>query len=121
MAAPYKKVQIQKYPLPPGKTDESRYWKRFKTSQTYKEVASVTSIHFSPIHQHDFAVTASTRIQIYSSINGVKKTISRFKDVVYSGHIRNDGKLLVAGDATGLIQIFDLSSRAILRTIRKHQ
>lgn len=55
-----------------------------------------------------------------SSTHTVKKTISRFTDVAYSAHIRNDGKLLVAGDATGTIQVFDLNSRAILRTMKGH-
>lgn len=50
-----------------------------------------------------------------------KKTISRFKDIAYSGSFRQDGKLIVAGDATGLIQMFDGSSRAILRSFRGHE
>jgi U3 small nucleolar RNA-associated protein 15 len=33
------------------------------------------------------------------------KTIARFKDVARSGFIRDDGKLLVAGDDSGLIQV----------------
>lgn len=37
----------------------------------------------------------------------VIKTFSRFKDVVYSGEYRYDGKLLVAADASGLVSIFD--------------
>lgn len=87
-----------------------------------KEFAAVSSIHFSETKPHDFAVTASTRIQIYSSkTHQVKKTISRFKDVAYSGTIRADGRLVVAGDATGLIQLFDIGSRAILRTFRDHR
>lgn len=32
-----------------------------------KEFASVTSVHFSPVKPHDFAVTSSTRVQIYST------------------------------------------------------
>jgi U3 small nucleolar RNA-associated protein 15 len=71
-----------------------------------KEIASVTSICFSPIAPHNFAATSSTHIQIYSSKDyQVTKTISRFNDIAYSGNIRNDGELLVAGDATGLIQV----------------
>ncbi|RKO83374.1 WD40-repeat-containing domain protein, partial [Blyttiomyces helicus] len=86
-----------------------------------KEYAAVSSIHFSPSTPHDFAVTSSTRVQVYSSsTHAVKKTISRFKDTAFGARIRGDGKLLVAGDATGLVQLFDLNSRAILRTLRGH-
>ena len=71
----------------------------------------------------------------------IVKSISRFKDVARSGNIRHDGKLVAAGDDTGLIQvrqcsylflatilmlipcnkIFDINSRAILRTMDEHK
>ena len=74
-----------------------------------KEFAPVTSIDFCPVAPHDFAVTNSTRVQIYSPhTNTVRKTISRFKDIAYSGTFRNDGKLLVAGGETGIIQVSHL-------------
>jgi len=67
-------------------------------------------------------VTAATRVQVYAPrTQKVTKTISRFKDVARSGCIRQDGKLVVAGDDTGLIQVFDINSRAILRTLDAHK
>ncbi|KAG0029849.1 snoRNA-binding rRNA-processing protein [Podila clonocystis] len=123
MSSDFKSLTVKKYPRLPGrKTSESRYWRKFKSPIVVKEFAAVSSIHFSETKPHDFAVTASTRVQIYSSkTHQVKKTISRFKDVAYSGTIRGDGRLVVAGDATGLIQLFDIGSRAILRTFRDHR
>jgi hypothetical protein len=48
----------------------------------------------------------SSQVQVFASnTNKVKKTIARFKDVVYSGHMREDGQLLVAGDESGLVQV----------------
>ncbi|CAG8645358.1 9270_t:CDS:10, partial [Cetraspora pellucida] len=116
------KLSIKRFAVPTEKgTEESRFWKRFKPRCSLSEIASVTSIKFSPIQPYDFAITSSTRVQIYSSQTyKVKKTISRFNDIAYCGTIRNDGKLLVAGDATGLIQVFDINSRAILRTMQGH-
>ncbi|SPO28971.1 related to UTP15 - nucleolar protein, component of the small subunit processome [Ustilago trichophora] len=68
-----------------------------------------------------FAVTTGARVQIYSMRNSrVSKTISRFKDVARSANFRSDGRLMVAGDDSGLIQVFDTTSRAILRTLRGH-
>ncbi|KAJ3020066.1 snoRNA-binding rRNA-processing protein [Thoreauomyces humboldtii] len=118
----YKKVPIKQLPKPAGrKSAEALYWRKFKSPILLKEFAAVSSIHFSPLSPHDFAVTSSTRVQVYStSTHSVKKTISRFKDTAFSGTIRSDGKLLVAGDATGLVQLFDLGSRAILRTLKGH-
>ena len=48
------------------------------------------------------------------------KTITRFKDVALSASFRQDGRLLTASSADGIIQSFDLSSRLILRTFRGH-
>ncbi|KAJ3149872.1 snoRNA-binding rRNA-processing protein [Geranomyces michiganensis] len=118
----YQKVPILQFPKTAGRrTTEATYWRKFKSPILLKEFAAVTSIHFSPLAPHDFAVTSSTRVQVYStSTHTVKKTLSRFQDTAYSGNVRGDGKLLVAGDATGLVQLFDLNSRAILRTMRGH-
>ena len=49
-----------------------------------KEFAAVTSIEFSPIAPYDFAVSSSTRVQIYSADRcNVKKSVTRFKDLAY--------------------------------------
>ncbi|KAJ8662044.1 hypothetical protein O0I10_002376 [Lichtheimia ornata] len=102
-------------------TPEAKYWRRFKNPISIKEYGPVTSIYFSPAAPYDFAVSSSARVQIYSSkTHSPKKTISRFKDIAYSGSFRQDGKLVVAGDGTGLVQMFDVNSRAILRTFRGH-
>lgn len=87
-------------------TPESRYWRQFKYPVFFKEYAPITSLHFSPSRPHRYAVTAATKVQIYAPrTQKITKTISRFKDVARSGSIREDGKLLVAGDDSGLIQV----------------
>lgn len=95
---------------------ESRYWRQFKHPVFVKEYAPVTSVHFSPAKPHRYAVTAATRVQLYAPrTQKVTKTISRFKDVARSGSIRADGKLLVAGDDTGLIQASACFSKKMKR------
>ena len=70
---------------------------------------------------YDFCISSSARVQIYSAqTQTLKKTISRFQDVATFASFRRDGKLIVAGDASGSVQIFDLGSRAILRTFDAH-
>ncbi|KZW04239.1 WD40 repeat-like protein [Exidia glandulosa HHB12029] len=119
----YARVVVQQHPRTGAKrSPESRYWRRFKHPVFVKEYAPVTAVHFSPAKPHRYAVTAGTRVQVYAPrTQKVAKTISRFKDVARSASIRHDGKLIVAGDDTGLVQIFDLSSRAILRTLDYHK
>src|ERR1700679_1488504 len=128
-------------PAPEKHSIESRYWRSFKSPVFVKEYAPVTSIHFALSKPHKYAVTAATRVHIYAPrTQKIIKTIARFKDVARSGFIRDDGKLLVAGDDSGLIQvgycsltskpeysrlscgqIFDVNSRAILRTLDAHK
>jgi len=58
---------------------------------------------------------------MYSSVsNKLLRSISRFKDVAYGAHFRKDGQLLVAGGEAKAVQVFDLSSRVILRTFEGH-
>ncbi|CCE64151.1 hypothetical protein TPHA_0G03100 [Tetrapisispora phaffii CBS 4417] len=120
MSSQRQRIITSKAPLLPQQTTpEQRYWRQYSSTQLVKEHNSVTHIAFNPQHTHDFAVTSSTRVQIFSSrTRQVVKTFSRFKDVVYSASFRNDGKLLVAGDATGLVSVFDsYNPRTLLLSI----
>jgi U3 small nucleolar RNA-associated protein 15 len=105
----YQPVVVKKYPHTGSSKSnhDSRYWRLYKYPVFIKEYAPVTAIHFSPSKPHRYAVTAATRVQIYAPrTQKVTKTISRFKDVARSGNIRSDGKLVIAGDDTGLVQVF---------------
>ncbi|KIY49253.1 WD40 repeat-like protein [Fistulina hepatica ATCC 64428] len=120
----YQPVVVKAHPRPSSakRTAESRYWRQFKSPVFVKEYAPVTSIHFCPSKPHRYAVTAATRIQIYAPrTQKVVKTISRFKDVARSGHMRSDGQLVVGGDDSGLVQVFEFKSRAVLRTLDSHK
>jgi U3 small nucleolar RNA-associated protein 15 len=118
----YQPLVVKKYPQASVHNPESTYWRKYKNTVFIKEYAPVTSVHFSPSKPHRYAVTAATRVQIYAPrTQKVTKTISRFKDVARSGNIRQDGKLVVAGDDSGLVQVFDINSRAILRTLDAHK
>lgn len=104
----YQPVLVQKHarPATAKRSSESRYWRQFRHPVFVKDYAPVTFIHFAPSKPHRFAVTSATRVQIYAPrTQKVTKTISRFKDIARSGCIRADGKLVVAGDDTGLVQV----------------
>lgn len=123
MATTAIRLQPIKLPaLPATTSSEQRYWRSFRSPLVIREYASINHISFSPQSPYDFAIASSALVKIFSSSSrAVSKTISRFKDTVYSPHVRRDGRTLVAGDASGRIQIFDLSSRAILRTWNEHR
>ncbi|XP_060065526.1 U3 small nucleolar RNA-associated protein 15 homolog [Ylistrum balloti] len=122
MAASFKKTVIKSTPrVGENVTSDTNYWKNLEVPVTKKEYGAITHIEFSPTEPNSFAVTNSTRVQIYSSKSlQILKTISRFKDVAYSGSFRDDGKLLVAGGDEGLIRLFDVEGRALLRVFKGH-
>ena len=45
---------------------------------------------------------------MYSGVtNEVKKSVSRFQEVAYSGCFRHDGSLLAAGSEGGLVKVWN--------------
>ncbi|KAK0870751.1 U3 small nucleolar RNA-associated protein 15 [Friedmanniomyces endolithicus] len=103
-------------------------WKTFKNQLLLPSPhdSGVTSINI-PDHnpagaQADtFAVTSGGRVQIYSAkTRKLVKNISRFgvDDTARSGVLRRDGRILLAGGDSGIVQAFDTGSRAILRQWR---
>jgi U3 small nucleolar RNA-associated protein 15 len=120
------------HPVALTQNPESAYWQTFKSPIFIKEFSPINSINYVPTNAHassststidrqKFAVSSATRVQVYDmKSTKVTKTFSRFKDVTRGGTFRADGKLLVAGDDSGLVQVFDASSRSVLRTLRGH-
>lgn len=124
------------HPATLTQNEESTYWRTFKSPIFIKEFSPINSINYVPTNTHassstastssidrqKFAVSSATRVQVYDmKSTKVTKTFSRFKDVARGGNFRADGKLLVAGDDSGLVQVFDASSRSVLRSLRGHE
>ena len=66
-------------------------------------------------------VSRDNQVQLYSSVtNEVRKSLSRFQEVAYSGHFRHDGQLLVAGSEGGVVKVMGesclLSVDDVIRT-----
>uniref|UniRef100_A0A8C3F1G1 U3 small nucleolar RNA-associated protein 15 homolog n=1 Tax=Chrysemys picta bellii TaxID=8478 RepID=A0A8C3F1G1_CHRPI len=120
--ASYKPVVVQSFPKLGEKiTQDTLYWKNYKTPVQIKEFGAVNKIDFSPIPPHNYAVTASSRIHIYGRYSQEPiKTFSRFKDAAYCATYRDDGRLLVAGSEEGVVRLFDISGRAALRQFDGH-
>ena len=132
MAATVKSIQPVK--LPPGPSPlshEQIYWRTFKTPKLFSSPSNnpVTHISNPPAPSNalsqpsdHFAVTAGRSVQLYSiRERKLVKSINRFDDIAHGAEIRRDGRVLVAGDETGAIQVFDISSRAILKTWKEHK
>lgn len=115
-------LPLVKLPAGPSSiTPEQRYWKSFKSQLLIPSPTSYPVTHIS-YNTDSFVITTGTRLQIYSNrTRKLVKTITRFGDVARSGDIRKDGKVVVAGDDTGRMQVFDVNSRAILKTWTEHK
>lgn len=127
-------AEVQPLPpvrAPPGPaplTADQAYWRTFKNQLLLPSPhnAGITSIAHPDANptgaQADtFAVTSGSRVQIYNTkTRKLVKTISRFgvDDTARSGVLRRDGRILLAGGDSGIVQAFDTSSRAILRQWR---
>ena len=132
MAAPVTSLQRLKItPGPSPLTPEQTYWRTFKSQRSINSPSNNPITHVSTpqlpynavssVSDH-FAVTTGTRVQIYSNRSRkLIKTISRFDEVAHGAEIRPDGRVMVAGDETGVIQVFDVQSRAILKTWKEHK
>lgn len=127
MAAEVKPIQQVKLPSrPSATTPEQTYWRSFKSPQNLTSPSNHAVTHISqpsqPLNAAStssdfFAVTTGARVQLFSHrTRKLVKTISRFDDTAYSGELRSDGRVLAAGDESGTIQVFDVGSRAILKT-----
>lgn len=131
MAAEVRPLPQSKLPaLPAAQTPEQTYWRSFKnplsltspSNHAVTHIAQPTAPSNSITSSDYFAVTTGARVQLFSSrTRKLVKTISRFDDTAYSGEIRYDGRVLAAGDETGAIQVFDVGSRAILKTWKEHK
>ncbi|KAL9121596.1 MAG: hypothetical protein Q9187_001848 [Circinaria calcarea] len=132
MAAPVTSLQPVK--LPPGPsslTPEQRYWRTFKSQLLLPSPSNNPITHISfpcgPSNGFSqpsdlFVVTAGTCVQLFSvRSRKLVKSISRFDDIAHGAEIRRDGRIMVAGDESGSIQVFDVGSRAILKSWKEHK
>ncbi|KAB5554388.1 WD40-repeat-containing domain protein [Coniochaeta sp. 2T2.1] len=123
-------------------TAEQRYWKSFKNPKSHTSTASWPISHISfpapsqaitsssslttAAKSNDlFAVTSGPRVDIYSiRKRELLKSIGRFESVARSGEIRADSRVLVAGDDSGKMQVFDVANgtrAVILKTWHVHK
>lgn len=124
MAEDFHRVPIKKFPrhVQKNETVEQKFWKSFEFPTVVKEYTAINHVDFCNVKPYNCVVTCSGKIQIFSPFtNEVKRTYSRSKENYYGTEYRSDGKLLVTGGESGLVQILDVASRAILRNFRGHK
>ncbi|BDD60112.1 snoRNA-binding rRNA-processing protein [Monascus purpureus] len=138
MAAPVLPLQQVKLASLPSTrlTPEQQYWRTFKNPLlipspanspvnfiTQPSVPSSATAFPSLTQPPDvFTVTTGARVQIYSiRTRKLLRTITRFDDTARGTDVRPDGRVVVTGDDSGAVQVFDVGSRSILKTWKDHK
>ena len=123
----YEKLAPKQYPPKTlRETHEGKYWKNYKTTSLQNQPGIVTDVFYSGSEDDTtfpcyLTATSSARVTMYNQ-NGTKvlKTFARFKDVAFSGVLRKDAKVLAVGGQSGIVQLFDVKTRNILRKFALH-
>ena len=119
----FPKLRIKAFaPIQEKESLESKYWRLFPITKEEKLLGTPVYIDFNPVHGKQYLVTNATKVSMYNSLDDkLMRSYSRFDDEAYSGVYRQDGKLLLAGDKSGNLKIFDIKTKSMLRTIRGHK
>jgi len=122
MSNSYKKTAILPRPhVGEQITRDTLYWKNWEFPVTRKEHGGIRSLHFSPTEPYNLAATSGLKVQILSSQNNdVLKNFTRFREGAACGCFRSDGKLMVAGGDEGVLRLFDVQGKALLRVFKGH-
>jgi len=122
----FKSLQNLKAPLKAAElTPEAQAFKAYKLRASRQETSSVVNLAFSPNRNHNqLAVCSGTKVGLWrTSPEGELKadgTITKFKDVTQCVAWRSDGKLLLAGEASGSCAVVNVETKGVLRRFRGH-
>jgi len=122
MSSTFKKTIVLPRPRVGEKiTRDTLYWKNWEFPVTRKEHGGIRSLHFSPSEPYSLAATSGIKVQVLSSENNdLLKSFTRFKENAACGCFRSDGKLIVAGGDEGLLRLFDVAGKQLLRVFKGH-
>ena len=116
--ADYIPLEIVKFPRKPiFEASQSRYWKNYKNTYLRQDHSAITNIAVSDCL---YAVTASARVRFFTYDNSNKFSLTRFRNTTIGGSFREDGELFAAGDIEGSVNLFQVSTKTLLRSY-KHE
>eukprot|EP01038_Epipyxis_sp_PR26KG_P016565 gene16565-22613_t len=122
--ANFPRLKLKQFPkIQERESAESKYWKSFNVlSEHYIESGAPHSIDFHPNpNDSSYIITGSVKVSLYDGLTDkLQRSYARFNDDAYSGKFRKDGKLIVAGDKTGAIKVYDVQTKALLRQFKHH-
>uniref|UniRef100_A0A2R5LMQ6 U3 small nucleolar RNA-associated protein 15 homolog n=1 Tax=Ornithodoros turicata TaxID=34597 RepID=A0A2R5LMQ6_9ACAR len=121
--AAFKGVQVLSLPRVGVKTTEDTlYWRKLSLPVTVKDVSAINHVDISRQEPYSFAVTCSTRVQIFNPVSReVTQRFSKFNKAACGAVFRSDGNLIAAGGEDGIVKLFDVKSKSLLRQFVGHR
>jgi len=103
---------------------EAQSFKCYKAKPLQTETSRITGMAFSPEAPHRLAIASGTKIGLWKQgqegLVEADGTISKFKDMTQCVSWRSDGRLLLAGEASGSCAVVEAETRKVLRRFRGH-
>lgn len=105
-------------------TPKAKSYKAFKVVSAQQESSRVTAAAFSPVAPHQLAVASGTKVSFWKSGEdgslGADGSVSKFKNFTQCVSWRSDGRLLLAGEASGSCAVIETTTKKVLRRLRGH-
>jgi len=117
----FKRTEILKFPSTDKGDSLKGYWGQLGDPLTIQEYGSINTVHICPANTTLVACTAYSKVQVYNTETmELYKSITKFKDQAFSGRWRQDGGLLCAGTGEGVVKVFDVNTKTLLRVLSGH-
>jgi len=105
-------------------TPQAQHYKSFKAQWKQKDAARVLALAFSPEKPHRLAVVSGTKVGLWQASKSgdaeAASSVSKFKDITQCVSWRSDGKLMLAGEASGSCAVIEMETKKVLRRFRGH-
>ena len=111
--SPFKRTDILQIPATDKGDSLKGYWGQLGDPLTIQEYGAII-----PTNPSLVACTAYSKVQVYNmETMELHKSITKFKDMAFSGRSRRDGGLFCAGIGEGGVKVFDVNTKTLLRVL----
>jgi len=103
---------------------EAQAFKSYKAKGYQTEVSRIVDVAFCPTAPYRLAVASGTKVGLWKQKQEgdveADGQITKFKDLTQCVSWRDDGKLLLAGEASGSCALIEAETRNVMRRFRGH-
>ena len=113
----YQPLLIKKFSKKSYKNTELKRLKKFKLDKTIDLKSSCNAIRICESHNNIVTFFASDKIVHFDLTTDItNEKYPHLKDVITAGNLRKDGKIIYAGLANGVVNMYDAGKKSCLRS-----